>query len=375
MREINTGIYIRVSTDEQVKHGFSINAQKEKLLYYSQIKEWNVYKIYIDEGISGKNLNRPKIQELLEDIKKKNVNNVLVFKIDRLTRSTRDLIDLIEMFQKYNCDFNSLTELIDTSSPTGRMFIKIIGLFAEFERETIVERIKVGLERKVKEGYSLCSSTTSYGYKRAKGQKIQEIDKQEAEVVRYIYEMYKEEMTIKEIKDKLNNKKIKTKKNRIWSNKTILNILTNPNYIGNVRYGINTCKYFEKEGKHQSIIDRETYQEIQKKLENRLRTKKDAYYSNKLICLCGKKMFTKRTYINKRCYINYICKNEQCPIKSISHKRLDRYLRINQKEIIEKKEYVQNNIYNIAILSLKKNILVLYNYVNQKEKKFTLSKK
>ena len=187
MKEYKTGIYIRVSTDEQAKHGFSIRAQKEKLLNYANIKEWAIYDIYIDEGLSGKNLERPQIQKLLSDIKVKEVNNVLVFKIDRLTRSTKDLIDLIELFQKYNCDFNSLTESIDTSSPTGRMFIKIIGLFAEFERETIGERIKVGLERKVKEGYSLCSSTTSYGYTRKKGQKIQTIDIKEAKIVKQIY--------------------------------------------------------------------------------------------------------------------------------------------------------------------------------------------
>ena len=163
MKKNNTGIYIRVSTEEQVKYGYSINAQKDKLLSFSKIKDWNVYKIYIDEGISGKNLERKEVQNLIEDVKNKIINNVLVYKIDRLTRSTKDLIELIELFNKNDCDFNSLNESIDTTTPTGRMFIKIIGLFAEFERETIVERIKMGLERKVKEGYSISSSTTSYG--------------------------------------------------------------------------------------------------------------------------------------------------------------------------------------------------------------------
>ena len=88
----------------------------------------------------------------------------MVYKIDRLTRSTKDLIELIDFFNENECSFNSLTESIDTRSSTGRMFIKIIGIFAEFERENIVERVKFGLERKVKEGYTIANKNISYGY-------------------------------------------------------------------------------------------------------------------------------------------------------------------------------------------------------------------
>ena len=179
---INTAIYVRVSTEEQALNGFSIRAQKEKLIYYAtKIKDWNVYKVYSDEGISGKDIkSRPSLQEMLTDIKNRKVNNVLVFKIDRLTRSTKDLIDLIELFNNYDCDFNSLNESIDTSSATGRMFIKIIGIFAEFERENIVERVKLGFERKVREGNSICSCTSPLGYNRPKGSNNLIINKKEA---------------------------------------------------------------------------------------------------------------------------------------------------------------------------------------------------
>lgn len=364
MKKLITGIYIRVSTDEQAKHGFSIRAQQEKLLNYAKIKDWDIYNIYIDEGISGKNLDREQVQKLILDIKKRNINNVLVFKIDRLTRSTKDLIDLIELFQKYNCEFNSLTESIDTSSPTGRMFIKIIGLFAEFERETIVERIKVGLERKVKEGYSLCSSTTSLGYNRIKGQKIQTINETESKIVKKIYEMFLNDVSISKIKKYLDENNIKTKKGKEWTNKNIVNILSNPNYIGYVRYGINTKKYFEAKGNHKSLIDEDVFKLVREKLKNRLRTNDDAYYSNKLECLCNKKMYTKRTYANNKCYINYLCKNINCPIKTISHNRIDRVLGIKDKDILERKKYVQSNIKSIKILSEKKELLFVYNSVN-----------
>lgn len=375
MNKINTGIYIRVSTEEQARYGYSIQAQKEKLISYAKLKEWDVYKIYIDEGISGKNLNRKEVQELINDVKKKIVNNVLVYKIDRLTRSTKDLIELIELFKNNECGFNSLNESIDTTSPTGRMFVKIIGLFAEFERETIVERIKMGLERKVKEGYSIASSTVSYGYEKPKGVKIQRINKKEAIIVKKIFLWCKEGKNINQIRKYLETNDITTKKGKKWTNKNIINILSNPNYIGNVRYGINTNKYFEQIGKHQKIINKELYNEVQDIIKNRLKTKEDAYYSNKLICICSKRLITKRTYIKGKCYINYRCMNNNCLFKSISHNYLDKYFKQYKHNEIPQKDYVQNTIEKIAIVSLKKDKLTVYKSVNIKTRRFTLCKK
>jgi len=109
---VETGIYVRVSTEEQAQEGYSIRAQVQKLKDYARIKDWHVYKIYMDEGISGKNItDRPAINEMIADIKKGHVKNVLVFKIDRLTRNTADLISLVELFNKHDCAFNSLSEV------------------------------------------------------------------------------------------------------------------------------------------------------------------------------------------------------------------------------------------------------------------------
>ncbi len=147
---METGIYVRVSTDEQAQEGFSIRAQTQKLKDYVRIKDWSLFKIYTDEGLSGKNITgRPAVQKLIEDVKSGYVKNVVVFKIDRLTRSTADLIFLVDLFNGCDCAFNSLMESIDTQTASGRMFLKIIGIFAEFERENIIERTKLGIERKV----------------------------------------------------------------------------------------------------------------------------------------------------------------------------------------------------------------------------------
>ena len=215
---METAIYVRVSTEEQAQEGFSIRAQEQKLKDFARIKDWSIYKIYMDEGISGKNLvDRPAMQEMIADIEKGEVKNVLVFKIDRLTRSTADLIYLIDLFNDNDCAFNSLTESIDTQTASGRMFLKIIGIFAEFERENNIERVKVGIERKVREGYSI-GGRASYGYDRPKHQKIQTINEQEAEIVREIFDMFVNQgVGIIDIARRLNVRKVPTKENVTWA--------------------------------------------------------------------------------------------------------------------------------------------------------------
>jgi len=112
---METAIYVRVSTDEQAQEGFSIRAQEQKLKDYARVKDWSIYNIYMDEGISGKNITeRPAVNRMIEDIQNGHVKNVVVFKIDRLTRSTGDLSYLIELFNKHNCAFNSLMEVMNS---------------------------------------------------------------------------------------------------------------------------------------------------------------------------------------------------------------------------------------------------------------------
>lgn len=119
----NCAIYTRVSTDNQVEKEFSsCLAQEEKIkAFVKSQEEWEVFKVYSDEGYSGANLNRPALQELLKDIQEKKIDIVLVYKIDRLTRSPKDFYQLIELFEKNNVSFISITERFDTSTPAGRL--------------------------------------------------------------------------------------------------------------------------------------------------------------------------------------------------------------------------------------------------------------
>jgi len=340
---MKTAIYVRVSTDEQAKKGFSVQAQIDKLKNYIQIKDWGFYKVYADEGRSGKNIpDRPAINELIIDIKAGKVNNVLVYKIDRLTRSTRDLLELTELFNNNDCTFNSLMESIDTQTASGRMFLKIIGIFAEFERENIAERISLGCEKKVREGYSLANFTASYGYERDASDKIQKVNHEEAKIVREIYAMFTQgNISYSAIAKNLNHRGIKPKLGDTWGHASIRSILRNVTYIGKVRYGVDDKeRYFEAEGKHEAIISEEVFSEAQSKMGKikykgyTKRPKDNNYFSGTLYCaLCETKLVTHSEYKTSRKtgerIINggYRCRNlanGTCECSRFSHRKIEK---------------------------------------------------
>jgi len=317
-----TAIYIRVSTEEQAKEGFSINAQKEKLKQYAFARGWNICDFYVDDGISGKNLkDRPEAMRLIEDVKTGKVKNVLVYKIDRLTRSVKNLMELIDLFAETGCAFNSLMESIDTSSATGRMFIKIVGIFAEFERENLAERVSFGYEQKVREGNYINTSGV-YGYDYIEGQGDLIVNQEEAEIVRQIFEMYMKGNSSTAICNLLIKNQVPTKRGGIWRDSTISSILSNPLYIGKVRYGL----YNQKESftvdtdKHEPILDEEVFNRVQAILQNRRKNNPrkypgdDTYFLTFLVCdNCEKQLSTNQHVDPKvktqRRYINYYCQN------------------------------------------------------------------
>ena len=321
-----------------MREGYSIRAQEEKLRAYATLKDWHIYSIYADEGISAKDIDgRPEIKRLIADIISGKVTNVLVYKIDRLTRSTKNLIELIDLFGQYDCDFNSLNESIDTSTATGRMFLKIVGIFAEFERENLAERVRLGFERKAKEGDSASGFIQSFGYHREKGQKVQEIFEEEAEIVRRIFTMYLfDDYSLSQIERTLNAANIPTKKGKKWSVVTVKLVLTNPNYIGKVRYSTkDESRYFEADGKHEPLVEESTFFEVQDKLSKMKhitrtkRPKSDGYFCGILRCAaCGGKYTIKRSYYEagKPKNPGYRCVNSmhgKCADKRmISHKKV-----------------------------------------------------
>lgn len=370
-KALNSAIYVRVSTERQVLQGYSLEAQKENLTNFALSQGWVIFDSYADEGISGKNVvDRPEVKRLIRDIKLKKIDVVVLYKFDRLTRDSRDTENFIELIQNYDILVYTLSGgMVDVSTPSGRFNTRILGAAAQYERETTIDRVVDGFIKKVKNGYSLCSGTPSYGYDRPKHQEIQTINESEALVVKRIFSLYINGKSFTEICDILNSENIPTKNNgkilkkrgsneyykvnSIWMPKTIRLILSNENYIGNVRYGVNREKVtleeaadyknrkkgFIARGLHEAIIDKKTWDEVQLKLKKVKKVhktnlpKEDVYYCGKLICgLCGHPLTTNRT-IKKRTdgsitlYNGYRCINREknlCSAIGMSHKKVEK---------------------------------------------------
>jgi len=139
---MKVGVYARVSTSDQ-----STESQLLDLRRYTQDRGWQIFKEYVDEGISGTKDNRPALNELMNDAKKRRFDAVLVWRFDRFARSTRHLINALEEFKNLGIDFVSFQENIDTSSPLGAAIFTIISAVAQLERDIISERVKAGLRR------------------------------------------------------------------------------------------------------------------------------------------------------------------------------------------------------------------------------------
>ena len=123
------------------------------MISYAKSKDYTEFEYYIDGGYSGKDLNRPAIQRLIEDCKNHKIDAVFVFKLDRISRSQRDTLYLIEeVFNKYDVSFISMRENFDTSSPLGTAMIGVVSVFAQLERETILERTRIGLKKRAEAG-------------------------------------------------------------------------------------------------------------------------------------------------------------------------------------------------------------------------------
>lgn len=374
-KQRNAGLYIRVSTERQAQEGYSVAAQKENLTDFAKDQGWNIFDIYADEGISGKNIqDRPDVKRLINDIKSKQVDVVVLYKFDRLTRDMSDTEDIIKLIQDCGIEVYTISGgAIDVSTATGRFMIRINGAVAQLEREQTMERVKTAFVQKVKEGKSLCSSTPSYGYNRPKHQEIQTINKDEAIVVKRIFKMYIAGKTFTEIANILNAEDIPTKKkgriqkkrhlnetyviNSVWQAKTIRLILSNVNYIGCVRYGINYKNGFvELNGLHKPIISKKLWDKVQdrlSKIKSVSRTnhpKDDVYYCGTLVCgICGQNLTTQRTVKTKKdgstiTHFGYRCVNREkgeCTALGMSHKKVEEVF-LNYLDNIEKLSEIEH---------------------------------
>ena len=237
-------IYIRVSTDAQAEEGYSVEAQKEQLTAYCVSKRIKHYELYIDGGWSGSNLARPEIQRLIQDVKDNKISHVIVFKLDRLSRSQKDTLYLIEdVFNPHDVSFVSLNESMDTSTPMGRLMIGILSAFAQLERENIRLRTRMGMKERVKAGYWMGGGKIPFGYDYDSEDGIL-VPNKDAEKVKQVYALYIAGKSPQVIANLLGLK----------YEKLVTQIL-----IRKCNYGVIEYNGEIYQGKHESIISKETY--------------------------------------------------------------------------------------------------------------------
>lgn len=204
-------IYCRVSTVEQAEEGYSIDSQYQNIKEYCEREGHEIYKLYEDRGISGKNIsNRPGIKKLLEDAKNNKFDLVLSWKLNRLSRKLLDILNIVEFLDKHNVAFRSLTESFETETPSGKLQLNIMGAIGEFERETIADNVRMSLIAKSKEGLWCGGVVLGYDIveipnegKKRKNTKLQ-INEKEASTVRRIFELYSQGYGYKAVVNRIN---------------------------------------------------------------------------------------------------------------------------------------------------------------------------
>ena len=257
--------------------GYSIDAQKELLVNFAKSKEFYSYEFYIDGGFSGKDLNRPSIQNLINDVKNKKIDCVIVYKLDRISRSQRDTLFLIEeVFNKYNVGFISIRENFDTTSPFGKAMIGILSVFAQLERETILERTRLGLKKRAEAGLWRGGGKIPFPYDYDKEKGILVPNHEKVTVLNKMISLYLGGKSFNKIATIVGMDESLVEK-RILS-------ITN---TGKVPY---KGEIFD--GCHEPVVSEETYQEIirMNKMRSKTRTARHYLLSGKIYCgQCGAK--------------------------------------------------------------------------------------
>jgi DNA invertase Pin-like site-specific DNA recombinase len=259
---MRAAIYARVSTDDQARDGFSIAAQLKRLNAYCKARGWALANEYVDEGFSGRGIERPAYQLMMSEIESWDV--LVVLKMDRIHRNSRNFTNMMDLLKERNKEFNSMQESFDTTTAIGRFVMDIIQRIAQLESEQIGERVKMGMAQKAKKGKGHNGFPEPYGYRFNDGH-LTVVDT-EAIVVETIFHRYMAGSSLMDIASDLNEHGISTKKGKAWEKATVLNVLTNPIYCGTLLWdGI------EQQRSHPAIIEISAFLEVERLLKMRRR--------------------------------------------------------------------------------------------------------
>ena len=307
------GIYIRVSTEDQAREGFSLGEQEEKLKQLCNYKGYEVYKVYCDAGISAKDMeHRPKFQEMLKDMKDGKINYIVAYKLDRVTRSVRDLEELISQLEKYNTYLVCDRDDVNTSTANGRFFVRMLTVLSQLEIEIVSERTKFGLNGAIKSGH--LPGQVALGFKKD-GNRKTIIDPATAPIIKRVFDLYLQGKTFLQISNIFNGEKVL---NKNWKDTHIERIINNRLYMGDYEMYKRLKEWKNVEpviymNVVDPIIPRYLWEECQaQKIINQRTYTRDRVYTffQKLKCpKCGKIMKCKGSGGKRKKYVYYNCED------------------------------------------------------------------
>ncbi|MCK0137831.1 recombinase family protein [Aliiroseovarius sp. F47248L] len=275
MRRVRCAIYTRKSSEEGLDQDFnSLDAQREACEAYIASQKHEGWELlpdrYNDGGISGGHLERPALQRLMLAVDEKRIDQIVVYKIDRLTRSLADFAKLVDRLDAAETSFVSVTQSFNTATSMGRLTLNMLLSFAQFEREVTAERIRDKIAASKRKGMWM-GGNVPLGYQ-PDGRTLK-IDESEAGTVRTLYDLYLKHGTLRDVKDRAENFDLRSRRrkragDRISGGKHfdrghIQHILSNPVYAGRIRHKRNVY-----EGQHPAIIDPDVWEEVQQMLQS-----------------------------------------------------------------------------------------------------------
>ena len=301
------GLYLRVSTEDQAREGFSLPEQRERLESFCKFKGYEIIDYYEDAGISAKTGNyRPEFERLKNDIKAKKINTIVALKLDRITRSIYDWENLMTFLYENNAYLDCVNDEINTTSANGKMISRLLMSVSQNEIERTSERTKVGLAGAIKQGH--IPHVAPLGYKHEDKKMV--IDYSTKDIVIRIFDLYYNGYSYQKISNLFNEEQVLGKTN--WRDSSIVTILENEIYKGDFVHGKRTKHPTYYEDVVEPIISKEMWSDcqVQKKRNSRSYQRTLTYlYLQKLKCpkcgrILGGKATTKK---NGKSYFYYYC--------------------------------------------------------------------
>lgn len=282
----NVAVYLRVSSRDQAIHGYGLDAQEKKCMQYVALEDYDPdqIRIYKDDGYSAKSLERPMMQKLLQDVRKGRIKKIIVYKLDRVARSVIDTYNLIQELIDNDCQLVAIVDHFDINSANGRMIVGVLAVFAQWEREVIIERTKDGLREMVSKGkypYGL----KPFGWDKDKD-KYLFINQKEADIIIDLGNQSLDGLSLIQIK-----KYLKDTYGISRDEATILKWLTRPINIGLFEYqGITYTNIVP------AIMTEERFNRVKQSIGRHISSDKNRYlFHGKVYCECGAKCMQRST--------------------------------------------------------------------------------